>query len=238
MSENLLPPTDPMQGVQAEPRLLPGVARGRVLCFAPHPDDEAIGPGGALALHALQGDAVRVVIATDGSSGDPQHRHDPTTYATLRRSESSAGLRALGVTDVVFWGFPDNQHYSATDLVLATRMATEALRAHAPDVVYLPWEREGHGDHHVLHLAALHAMDEVGFRGRAFGYEVWNAMVPDVLLDITGVVEQKRAAMRCHESQLAYVDYEHVILGLNAYRSLVHGKGRGWAEAFRVLRGT
>jgi len=32
------------------------------------------------------------------------------------------------------------------------------------------------------------------------------------------------------------VDYEHVILGLNAYRSLVHGKGRGWAEAFRMVR--
>lgn len=227
---------DPMQGVTPEPRLLAGALRGRVLCFAPHPDDEAIGPGGALALHTLQGDAVRVVVATDGSSGDPQHRHDPATYAALRRSESSAGLRALGVTDVGFWGFPDNQHYSATDLALATRMAAEALRAHAPDVVYLPWEHEGHGDHHVLHLAVMQAMDETGFRGRAFGYEVWNAMVPDVLLDITSVVEQKRAAMKCHASQLAYVDYEHVILGLNAYRSLVHGKGRGWAEAFRVVR--
>ncbi|MEY4672710.1 MAG: hypothetical protein RL148_494 [Planctomycetota bacterium] len=237
MSEDVSPTTDPMQGVQAEPRLLAGAPRGRVLCFAPHPDDEAIGPGGALALHARQGDAVRVVIATDGRSGDPDRRHAPEHYAALRRTESTNGLRALGVTDVTFWGFPDNQSYSATDLELATRMAAEVIRAHAADVVYLPWEREGHGDHHVLHLAVVKAMEMVGYRGRAFGYEVWNAMVPDVLLDITTVVEQKRAAMKCHASQLAYVDYEHVILGLNAYRSLVHGAGKGWAEAFRVLRG-
>lgn len=236
MSERTGDPRDPMQGVTPEPRLLTGVPRGRVLCFAPHPDDEAIGPGGALALHARQGDPVRVIVATDGNSGDPERRHDPVTYAALRRSESTAGLRALGITDVGFWGFPDNQHFSATDLALATRMAADALRAHAPDVVYLPWECEGHGDHHVLHLAVVQALEDSGFRGRAFGYEVWNAMVPDVVLDITSVVEQKRAAMKCHASQLAYVDYEHVILGLNAYRSLVHGKGRGWAEAFRVVR--
>src|SRR5690242_3162214 len=39
----------------------------RVLLLAPHPDDETIGCGGTLALHALAGDEVTVCIVTDGS---------------------------------------------------------------------------------------------------------------------------------------------------------------------------
>ncbi|MFN9705442.1 MAG: PIG-L deacetylase family protein, partial [Planctomycetota bacterium] len=58
----------------AEPSLPPlpvlwrRVPAGRVLAFAPHPDDEVAGPGGVLAMHADQGDAVRVVVATVGTS--------------------------------------------------------------------------------------------------------------------------------------------------------------------------
>ena len=70
----------------------------------------------------------------------------------------------------------------------------------------------------------------------AYGYEVWNAMVPDVILDITEVADTKRKALKCYESQLRYTDYEHVIFGLHAYRSLVHDKGRGFCEAYRVVR--
>jgi LmbE family N-acetylglucosaminyl deacetylase len=47
----------------------------RVLVFAPHPDDEVLGCGGALALHARRGDHVRVVVVSDGGAGgDPQVR--------------------------------------------------------------------------------------------------------------------------------------------------------------------
>ena len=34
------------------------------------------------------------------------------------------------------------------------------------------------------------------------------------VLDVSGVVAKKRAAIRCYASQLRYVDYEHVIVGL------------------------
>ena len=42
----------------------------------------------------------------------------------------------------------------------------------------------------------------------------------------------RREVSLCHVSQLAYVDYEHVIVGLAAYRSLSVGQGRGHFEAF------
>ena len=209
---------------------------GRVLCFAPHPDDEVIGPGGALCLHRRQGDDVRVVVATDGTAGDPDGHYGEEGYEELRRQESRRGLGVLGVSDVVFWGQPDSCVLSEIDLEMVAQMAAKEVEEYGPGIVYLPWELEGNSDHAALHGAVGKALERVGFRGVAYGYEVWNAMVPDVILDITEVADTKRKALKCYESQLRYTDYEHVIFGLHAYRSLVHDKGRGFCEAYRVVR--
>jgi N-acetylglucosamine malate deacetylase 1 len=212
------------------------VAHARVLVFAPHPDDEAAGPGGVLCMHRAQGDPVRVVVATDGIAGDPDGKHDKASFAALRRAESRRGLAVLDVDDVAFWGFPDSCQLSGTDLELGTRMAAEEIERYRPDLVYLPWEAEGHPDHHALHVIVVRAMERTGYRGKALGYEVWHAMIPDVIVDITSVWEKKHQAMLCHESQLDYVRYDHCMLGLNAYRSLIHARGRGYGEAFRIVR--
>ncbi|MBL8729150.1 MAG: PIG-L family deacetylase [Planctomycetes bacterium] len=221
-----------------EPVLWRSVPHGRVLVFAPHPDDEVAGPGGVLALHRATGDPVRVVIATDGIAGDPEHRFDAAGYPARRRTESTRGLRELGVDDVAFWGFPDNCVLAASDVERGVLAAVAELQRWRPDVVYLPWQREGHPDHHALHGIVVRALERASFGGLALGYEVWNAMVPDVIVDVTPVIQQKRRAMLAHASQLAYVQYDHALLGLSAYRSLVHLRGRGYGEAFCVVRGT
>lgn len=220
-----------------EPVLWRQPPRGRVLLFAPHPDDEVAGPGGTLALHRQAGDPVRVVVATDGIAGDPDRRFDPANYAAMRRAESRAGLQAVGVDDVVFWGFPDNCVLSPADVERGVLAAVAEFERARPDVVYLPWQREGHPDHHALHDIVVQAMQRLAFAGLALGYEVWNAMVPDAIVDVTPVVAAKRKAMQAHASQLAYVQYDHALLGLSAYRSLVHLRGRGYGEAFCVVRG-
>lgn len=221
-----------------EPVSWRAVPHGRVLVFAPHPDDEVAGPGGVLALHRAAGDPVRVVVATDGLAGDPEHRFEAATYAARRRGESTRGLSELGVDDVVFWGFPDSCVLSPSDLERGVLAAADELRRYRPDLVYLPWQHEGHPDHHALHTIVVHALDRGAFTGTALGYEVWNAMIPDLIVDVTAVTDQKRRAMLAHESQLAYVQYDHALLGLSAYRSLVHLRGRGYGEAFCVVRGT
>src|SRR5262245_55403403 len=218
-----------------EPRRLADVPHGAVLAFVPHPDDEIAGPGGALWLHRRAGDAVRVVVATDGIAGDPDGHYDRATYTQLRRAESHRGLRELGVHDVEFWGFPDSCQLSGNDLELGAQRAVAALQAARPDIVYLPWESEGHPDHHALHHIVVEALRRTQFAGTAFGYEICNAMLPDVVLDVSAAIEAKKRAMRAYGSQLTYVAYDHCVLGLNAYRSLVHGRGKGYWEAFRIV---
>jgi LmbE family N-acetylglucosaminyl deacetylase len=126
---------------------------------------------------------------------------------------------------------------SAVDLEHATQRAQAAIAQFAPATVYLPWEHDGHTDHHALHVVVTQALQRAAFAGLALGYEVWNAMVPDVIVEITAVFAQKRAAMQAHHSQLAYTQYDHSLGGLAAYRSLQHLRGRGYGEAFRCLRG-
>ena len=74
-------PTDDKYWVPPMPEIRKAPLSGRVLCLAPHPDDEAAGPGGALVKHRRQGDPVRVALATDGIAGDPDGRYDQATYA-------------------------------------------------------------------------------------------------------------------------------------------------------------
>ncbi len=229
-------PTDDRYSVPPMPEIWTAPPHGRVLCFAPHPDDEVAGPGGALGLHRRQGDPVRIVLATDGIAGDPDGKYPRDGYAERRRNEARDGMRHLGVDDFSFWGFPDSCVITDADLDgIAARTQSE-LAAFAPDVVYLPWEGEGNSDHRALYCGVLRGLRRAKFRGRALGYEIWNAMVPDVILDIGSIVDAKRRAMLCYESQLAYADYLHPVIGLNAHRSLIFGHGRGYGEGYRIVR--
>ena len=175
--------------------------------------------------------------ATDGRAGDPEGRHDPEQFVQLRRDETRAGLAEIGVHDVHYWGFPDGHVLSDRDLVLALEKAVATLQSTRPEVVYLPWELEGHADHHALHHVVVRALAAVDFQGVALGYEVWNAMLPDVVLDVSEVMEAKLTAMSRYRTQLAYARFDNCVTGLNMYRSLVHGAGEGHWEAYRLVRG-
>ena len=94
------------------------LAGPRLLVIAPHPDDETVGVGGAVAMARQRGWAVTVVFVTSGDgfwaavrkSGGPM----PTPaqmqeYGRLRSAEARKATAELGVpaADVVFLGFPD-----------------------------------------------------------------------------------------------------------------------------------
>ena len=81
----------------------------RVLVIAPHPDDEVLGCGGVLALHAMRGDRVRVVVLTDGAAGGD---------AEAREAETRAAATVLGLEQVEFLGLEDGGLECDPDLVM------------------------------------------------------------------------------------------------------------------------
>jgi len=222
---------DPLSERAPLPEALARPERGRVLLIVPHADDDVLGAGGTCALHAQQGDPVKVLVVYDGLAGDPERRFRPDELRARRRAEARAGGRHLGLADYEFWEYPEGHLPAPSELGAAAERLAALVRAYAPDTVYAPWVGEHHLDHHVLARAVRLALARADFRGRAFGFEVWSPLVPTRVVDITPVYARKCAALREHASQLAYHDILHKGLALSAQRAMYlahearHGEG-------------
>lgn len=200
----------------------------RALVLAPHPDDETIGCGGTAALLANSGAAVTVAIATsgemsvavDGSSAEVARR---------RRDEAEAACRLLGTTEPIFFGLPDGG-LTANRTVLAARIR-QLIADRRPSVVFAPWPLDAHPDHMALAMALADAV--AGRDCQIWAYEVWGALTPNRIVDVTSVWATKEAALRCHAGSDAFDLDSHLALG--RWRSIFGLSGKGYAEAFLVL---
>ncbi len=216
-------------------RLLGPPARGRVLVLAPHPDDEAVGPGGVLLQHAALGDPIACVFLTSGAAGDATGREDPAAYAALRAEEARASARVLGIGALEFWGYPDGHEVNENDLALLVPRVRDAFERLRPDVVYAPHELDQHGDHHTAAVLLRRALAALAAPPPAFGYEVWSPCQADFVVDVSAVHERKMDALRCHASQLLHTDMVRSIGGLNAYRATFLEKGARFGEGYVPL---
>ncbi|HET6697207.1 MAG TPA: PIG-L family deacetylase, partial [Gaiellaceae bacterium] len=104
----------------------------RVLVIAAHPDDEVLGMGGTITRHTDAGDAVRVLVVTDGSS--TQYPGDAETRAR-KEEEAQKAAAELGVADYVHLDLPD-MRLDTLAHVDVNRVVEEHVRDHAPAIVY------------------------------------------------------------------------------------------------------
>lgn len=201
----------------------------KVLVFAPHPDDEVFGCGGALALLREQQVPITVIIVTNGAAGGA----DPAgTLVEVRAEESRTAARLLGLSDPVFWGCPDRSLAYGEQLI--ERLA-ELIRSEDTDLVLFPSPTELHPDHQALAFAGIEALRRLGGTLRAAFYEVNLPLPnPNLLIDISQVADRKMAAMRCFTSQLKEQPYDSRIEGLNRFRAYFLGPSVHSAEAFQL----
>ena len=148
----------------------------RILSVLAHPDDEAFGMGGTLALYAMRGVEVFLACATLGEAGDipPNFLRDHSSSAALRESEldCSADILALkqvfklGFRDSGMAGSPDNQHPDALvarPMEEAVERIADVMRQVRPQVV-LTFDPVGgyfHPDHIRVHQATVLAFERV-----------------------------------------------------------------------------
>lgn len=202
----------------------------RVLAFAPHPDDEVFGCGGALALLRKQNTPVTVIIVTDGAAGGVAMQG---ALAETRAEESRAAAKVLGLSEPVFWGYPDRA--LAYNEKLIERLA-ETILSEDADLVLLPSPTELHPDHQTLAFAGAEAVRRMGGSRKAVFYEINTPLpAPNLFIDISPVAEQKMVAMHCFSSQLQEQPYDLRIEGLNRFRSYFSGAHVTSAEAFLLL---
>jgi N-acetylglucosamine malate deacetylase 1 len=203
-----------------------------VLVIAPHPDDETIGCGGTLCLHAARGDRVAVVFLTSGELG---LKHlAPARARKVREAEAKAASRVLEVARLEFFHLPD---WTVGDHIKqGARRLRPILRAERPGLIYLPHARDWHPDHQAalpMLQAALRQVRLPVVELRA--YEVWTPLSEfDHVEDISRVMPRKLRALRAHRSQLVEFDYHRAVRGLNQFRGVLAAKCR-YAEVFQTL---
>jgi LmbE family N-acetylglucosaminyl deacetylase len=203
-----------------------------VLVIAPHPDDEAIGCGGAVLSHSKRGDRVSVAFLTSGELG--LKSLSAAEARRVREEEALAASRLLKTSPPAFlhladWGLED-----------AVAEAGGALRpviaSVAPQLIYLPHPADDHPDHRACLPIVQAALSAAGGPAPQLrGYEIWSPMAAwDLAEDITAVMNEKLAAIGIYKSQLDQARYDRAIAGLNQYRGALAGRC-DFAEAFALL---
>lgn len=192
--------------------LLPpcAIATDNVLVVAPHPDDETLGCGGAIALLRSLDCKVQVLVISDGTLSHPRSRKYPApALRALRESETLAAMSLLGVeaSDVTFLGLPDGAIPTQ-----ASAQVKDAVAKCRPNTIFLPVRYDPHPDHRAT-WQLIHATLVDLPLPRIIEYPIWdwdtsqrgNLPEPDMVrawrLDISQVVELKQQAIAAYRSQ-------------------------------------
>ena len=191
----------------------------RVLCVAPHPDDEVLGCGGLLAALVDHGCRVQTIILTCGGAGTlaPGSAGEAQALMARRREESVQAAKALGTPPPQFLDFEDRSLRYGPALVTAL---SQAIQQHAPHLLLLPSLSEPHPDHQAAALAGLAAAREASPSLRTvLFYESGAPLHANVHFPIDAVAERKWQAVRCFTSQLGVEDYEGHARAMAALRA-------------------
>lgn len=194
---------------------------GRVIVFAPHPDDETLGCGGLIARLVLNRQPIHVIVISDGSASHPRSRkYPPAKLALVRERETRAALVRLGLSDphaVTFLGLKDGEvpgpaSPAFPNVVLAV---AHLVRDFAADTVVAPIRNDEHADHRATFHIVDAALDKLlPSRPRLLEYGIWGApgaadaayesqclAYRHYALDVSLVLRRKESAIRKYRSQ-------------------------------------
>lgn len=230
----------------------------RVLCAYAHPDDVEFTFGGTVARWTSDGVDVRYVCVTDGSAGNNEPGWTREDIAAVRQREQREAAAVLGVSEVVFLGYPDG--YLQVTLELR-RDLTREVRRFRPDRVvttdpsnyWVGRRYVNHPDHRAVGEAVLAVINPDAPSRPQFpelleeGHEpfevpelwlpTWEPAEADEVVDIGDVIDRKVASLEAHASQLKNMGVDDVRpLVLERAAAIARDRDFEHGEAFKVFR--
>ena len=203
-----------------------------VLVLSPHPDDEALGCGGAIIKMLLSSVHVTVAVLTDGNGGGRIRE-----IGRIRREEFRKARSVLGYPSACNLDYPDG--HLAEYLEELGGQLEGLLRDRPPRLVLTPYVLDYHADHQTTNIALAHALRNLPQGEIAVGmYEIWTPITnPNCCLNITGEYSQKRMALKCYQSQESYFDIIAKADALSTYRAgLSMRRNVKHMECFQLLK--
>ncbi|MCH8546632.1 MAG: bacillithiol biosynthesis deacetylase BshB1 [Cryomorphaceae bacterium] len=178
-----------------------------VLAIGAHPDDVELGCGGAIAKFAAEGKLVAILDLTKGEMGT-------RGSVEKRKEEADAAAKILGISHRAQANLPDgwisNDKASQLEVI-------KWIRYFQPTLLLINAPTDRHPDHpHAANLC-LDAAFKSGLKnivtehlGHVQSYhrprsvyhyiQFWN-IEPDIIMDISGYLDKKLAAVNAYDSQ-------------------------------------
>ncbi|MEW5322401.1 bacillithiol biosynthesis deacetylase BshB2 [Geobacillus thermoleovorans] len=182
-----------------------------VLVVFPHPDDEAFGVSGTIAEHAQNGTPVTYACLTLGEMGRNMGTPPFANRETLphiRRKELEEACRILGIHDLRLLGYRDKTVEFEDEEELADRIAAIVAETNPSLVITFYPGYSVHPDHDACGAAVIRALKRWPKEERptvhcvAFAKNCEQDLgQPDVVRDVSSVIDTKLAAIRAHRSQ-------------------------------------
>ncbi|MEA5448770.1 PIG-L deacetylase family protein [Leptolyngbya sp. CCNP1308] len=194
-----------------------------VLVVAPHPDDETLGCGGAIAQLRARDCPVHVLVISDGTRSHPRSQQYPALrLKQVREAETLAALALLGVEaeNVTFLGLPDGAvpHLSLAGnrpqepaAQAALEQCQTYLRQTVPQTIFLPYRFDPHRDHRASWQLVQGAIAVLPQPPQVIEYPIWDwdphqrqplaEGYQPWRLDVAPQLPLKQQAIHCYRSQ-------------------------------------
>lgn len=232
----------------------------KVLVIAAHPDDEVLGMGGTIKKYTKSKNEVKIIILATGIIARRSHDFKNSTnydvnnsikekmlkQIKILREQSKQAGKILGVNDIEFFDFPDNEMDSVSNLEI-TKTIERVIKKFNPSIVYTHSSIDVNVDHKMIFNATLTATrpKKNSSIEKVYSFEIpssseWNfseTFNPNTFVNIEKELPYKIKAMQKYKSEVEKFPHPRSTKALKsiAYR---WGTVSGFhaAEAFTLIR--
>jgi LmbE family N-acetylglucosaminyl deacetylase len=205
-------------------------SNSRILVLAAHLEDPIIGCGGTICKLAKKGAHIKMLYMTDSCYGADIKPSSELVPMALKNAEySMAMLRCY-----------ESEHLDLPSRGMRCDNSGKSRLRHAidyysPDLVFIPSLRDKHQDNRMTGLLAASTLKEYDRTLTPYSDEVWGGHLPNNLVDITDVMEDKVAALRSCHSQTV-IDNREPMTKANGFRLSTVIENRHYEQFLRQRR--
>ncbi len=224
--------------------------RSDIMVVSAHPDDSEFGSAGSVAKWTGEGRRVVYVVCTSGDKGTDNPDITPKQVAKIREKEQKDAAGVLGVSDVVFLRYPDQE---LEDTPSFRKAIVRQIRRYQPEMIVTsdPYRRYiWHRDHRITGQVTLDAVYPYARDLLAYTDLIDEGLMPhkvkkilffgtedvNLRIDITETFHLKLVALRCHKSQINQMGIPDLEKWLwQRCRNMAEGTDFEIAEAFHQV---